>query len=137
MQLGLLDFEQPPCVAPKLAELCPFPDIGAPARRDSRAVIPVHGVNAGLEPVMLGAQADEGRLLQAPRVEAWLQPFSGRRGAFRPSRSEGLDLLLDGASKPAADAHRQGGEPGDAKGQSLGELMAKAPRSWPKPRHSA
>ena len=96
-QLGLLDFEQPPCVAPKLAELRPFPDIRAPAGLDARAVIPVHGVNAGLQPVMLGAQADEGRLSQTPRVEARLKPFSGTLGAFPPSRGEGLDLPFDRA----------------------------------------
>jgi hypothetical protein len=33
---------------------------------------------------MLGVQADDGRLSQAPRVEAWLQPFGGTLGAFLP-----------------------------------------------------
>jgi len=84
-QRRLLDLEQAPGVAGKLAELRPFPDIRTPARRDAGAVIPVHGVNAGLQPVMLGAQADERRRLQAPRVETWLQPCRLRRCVVPPS----------------------------------------------------
>ena len=66
--LGFLDFEQPAGIAGKLTELRPFRDIRAAARGYPRAIASVHGVNAGLESVMLGAQADESRCLQAARV---------------------------------------------------------------------
>jgi hypothetical protein len=68
--LRFLDFEQPPGVPAKLAQLRPFPAVRASGRRDARAIVLVHGVNAGLQPVMLGAQAGEGCCLQAARVEA-------------------------------------------------------------------
>ena len=67
--LPLLRFEEPPCVEGKLSQLDPFFRIGVGAMRSSLLVVAVHGVNAPLKPVMLGAQADEGCLLQAAWVE--------------------------------------------------------------------
>ena len=66
--LPLLGFEEPPCVQGELPQLDPLPRVAA-ALQNALLVMAVHGVNAGLKPLMLGAQADEGRLLQAARVE--------------------------------------------------------------------
>ena len=135
--LGFLDLEQPPGVPAKLAQLRPFPAVRASGRRVARALVPVHGVNAGLQPVVLGAQADEGCCLQAARVEAWLPPRRGRRGVLAPSCGEGIDLPFDCANKPSAEAHGQDGEPREAKRQSLSEPMADAARPWADPSEAA
>ena len=66
--LPLLGFEEPPCVQSELPQLDPLPLVAA-ALRNALLVMAVHGVNACLKPLMLGAQADEGRLLQAAGVE--------------------------------------------------------------------
>ena len=67
--LPLLGFEEPPCVQGKLPQLDPLSRISAAAMRNALLVVAVHGVNACLKPLMLGAQADEGCLLQAAGVE--------------------------------------------------------------------
>ena len=61
--LTLLRFEEPACVKGKFSQLDPFFRIGVSAMRSSLLVVAVHGVNAPLKPVVLGAQPDEGCLL--------------------------------------------------------------------------
>ena len=86
--LPLLRFEEPPCVEGKLPQLDPFFRIGVAAMRNALLVVAVHGVNAPLKPVMLGAQADEGCLLQAAWVEVRGLLVFGRLRPWTQARLE-------------------------------------------------
>jgi hypothetical protein len=61
--LPFLDFEQSPRVQRKLPQFDPVSRIGMSAADLTLLVPPIHGVDARLKPVVLGAQPDEGCLL--------------------------------------------------------------------------
>jgi hypothetical protein len=83
-QLTFLDFEQPPRIEPKPPHVSPFRAVAASAR-GALGILLVQGADAVLEPVVLGAQADKGSLLQAARVKI-SAPRVGQATVRLPSR---------------------------------------------------
>ena len=112
--LPLLRFEEPPCVEGKLPQLDPFFRIGVAAMRNALLVVAVHGVNAPLKPVMLGAQADEGCLLQAAWVEVRDLLVFGRLRPWTQARLEVGRLPLRIAAGLEPNPSNAGGKPGQA-----------------------
>jgi len=128
-QLTFLDFEQPPRIEPKPPHLGPFHAVAASPSRSAPGVLSVQGMDAGLESVVLSAQADEGRLLQAARVEIVGAPRVGRATAPLPSR---CDLPFDPTTTFNTDVLGQDAQP---RGTKV-ERMTKAQGSRAKPRQA-
>ena len=131
--LPLLRFEEPPCVEGKLPQLDPFFRIGVAAMRNALLVVAVHGVNAPLKPVMLGAQADEGCLLQAAWVEVRDLLAFGRLRPWTQSRHEVGRLPLRAAAGLKANAANAGGKPGQAERDRGDQRLAEARGPGAKP----
>jgi hypothetical protein len=86
--LPLLGLEEPSRVLGEFSQFDPLSCIGAPALGNALLVMPVHGVDSCLKPLMLGTHANVGCLLQASGIEIHGLVSFRRRRPWAQSRPE-------------------------------------------------
>jgi len=135
--LPLLGFEEPSRVLGKLLQLDPLSCIGATAMRNALLVMAVHGVNPCLKPLMLGAQANESCLLQAPGIEIHGYLAFRCRRPWAQSRFEVRRLPLCASAGLKANASTESGKARQAQ-RGRGEQPVSETRDpWSKPWEAA